>query len=314
MPRCNMGAAKLAHMIPMSRLAAAVLPIAFLVTPACAQNEQQKQEVSAAETKKLADAVQQQLAAEHIAVDAKAQTITIGAVMNQPPDPIEYLLIHKKGKRHEAVFITGSKPSVLNAAFLLLGFAPGRNATAKEKNPPPSLEEIEKGADPMIITPPQGQQFWITVRWKDAAGKPVEYCVEDLLVDLQAEDVVKDNEWIYLGGRMAQLYKNEPEVFVADFEGNLISSCYMSPDNHLATMRHERARSDQNWWITRKCPEPGTEVEIVFWKQKPKLVVEREQRLKDEAAKKAAEGKDEAKKDEGKKDEGPGKESAAARR
>ena len=282
----------------MRRTVAVILPTLLLSFAACAQEPkppvlrdapQGGQQIGEEETRKLAQAMQKQLADEHIAVDAKAQTITIQAVMNQPPDPIEYLLIHKRGKRHEAVFITNSKPSVLNAAFLLLGFAPGKNATAKEKSPPPTLEEIEKGADPMIVTPPQGQQFWITVRWKDAAGKPVEYCVEDLLVDLQAEDVVKDNEWIYLGGRMAQLYKNEPEVFVADFEGNIISSCYMSPDNHLATMRHERARSDQNWWITKKCPEPGTEVEIVFWKQKPKIVVEREQRLKDEAAKKEAE-------------------------
>ena len=282
----------------MRRTVAVILPTLLLSFAACAQEPkppvlrdapQGGQQIGEEETRKLAQAMQKQLADEHIAVDAKAQTITIQAVMNQPPDPIEYLLIHKRGKRHEAVFITNSKPSVLNAAFLLLGFAPGKNATAKEKSPPPTLEEIEKGADPMIVTPPQGQQFWITVSWKDAAGKPVEYCVEDLLVDLQAEDVVKNNEWIYLGGRMAQLYKNEPEVFVADFEGNIISSCYMSPDNHLATMRHERARSDQNWWITKKCPEPGTEVEIVFWKQKPKIVVEREQRLKDEAAKKEAE-------------------------
>ncbi len=35
---------------------------------------------------------------------------------------------------------------------------------------------------------------------------------------------------------MAKLYKNEPEVFVADFEGNLVSVCYLTPDNHLGTM------------------------------------------------------------------------------
>jgi hypothetical protein len=250
------------------------------------------QQVSEQDTKKLAAAMQQQFAAEKIVVDAKAQTVVIPAVMNQPPDPIEYLLIHKKGKRHEAVFITGCKPSVLNAALLLLGLPPGKNASTKEKSPPPSIEEIEKGADPVIITPPEGTEMFITVRWKDADGKPVERCVEDLIVDLQGQQLLQRGAWIFLGGRMAQLYKNDPEVFVADVEGNLISVCYLAPDNHLATLRHDRARDDQNWWISKHCPEPGTEVEMVFWRQRPKLFDEREARLKEEAAKEAAEKKD----------------------
>src|SRR5262252_6442978 len=132
----------------MRRTVAVILPTLLLSFAACAQEPkppvlrdapQGGQQIGEEETRKLAQAMQKQLADEHIAVDAKAQTITIQAVMNQPPDPIEYLLIHKRGKRHEAVFITNSKPSVLNAAFLLLGFAPGKNATAKEKSPPPTL-------------------------------------------------------------------------------------------------------------------------------------------------------------------------------
>ena len=57
--------------------------------------------------------VLQQLKDEHIAIDLKAKTVTIDAVMNQPPDPIEYLLIHRRGKMHEAIFFTNSKPSVI---------------------------------------------------------------------------------------------------------------------------------------------------------------------------------------------------------
>lgn len=274
-----------------------LIPAAFLVAFACTQEPRPTkptapQQVSEQDTKKLAEAMQQQFAAEKIVVDAKAQTVTIPAVMNQPPDPIEYLLIHKKGKRHEAMFVTGCKPSVLNAALLMLGLPPGKNASSKEKSPPPSLEEIEKGVDPVIVTPPEGTEFFVTVRWKDADGKPVERCIEDLVVDLQGQQLLQGGAWIFLGGRMAQLYKNEPEVFVADVEGNLISVCYLSPDNHLATLRHERARDDQNWWISKYCPEPGTEVEFVFWKQRPKLLDERQARLKEEAAKEAAEKKD----------------------
>ncbi|MCY2956534.1 MAG: YdjY domain-containing protein [Planctomycetota bacterium] len=267
---------------------AITIPFALLCAVTCAQEPgpvpvpvppKAPQKITAQDTRQLALAMQQQFAAEGIVVDAKAQTVTIKATMNQPPDPIEYLLIHKKGKRHEALFITGSKPSVLNAALLLLGLKPGKNASVREKNPPPTLEEIERGVDPVIVTPPQGDELFLTVRWQDAAGKAVEYCIEDLLVDLQAQDVMQAGGWIFLGGRMAQLYKNEPEVFIADFEGNLISICYLSPDNHLATLRHERARDDQNWWFTKFCPDSGTEVEIVFWKQKPQILLDRDKRL-----------------------------------
>lgn len=256
--------------------------------------------------RRLAAAMKEQFAAEKIRIDGEAGTATIPAVMNEPRDPIEYVLIHRSGKMHEAMFFTFAKPSVLNAALLLLGFERGRNATYREKDPPPTLEEIQKGADPLIITPPEGMQFWMTVRFAGPDGKPVEYCVEDLLYDLTIGGPVGKVDWIYLGGRMASLYRDEPEVFVADFEGNLVSACYLSPDNHLGTMRHERARDDQNWWLTDKCPAPGTEIEFTIHRHKPPLVVERERRLHAKEGKDGDAGRTDKDKDEGKDGDGRG--------
>jgi hypothetical protein len=235
--------------------------------------------------------VRETFAAEGITFDNKAHTVVVKAVVNAPQDPIEYLLIHRKGKRHEAVLWTLSKPSVLNAALLMLGLEPGKNATFVEKEPMPTLEEIQAGADPLIVTPPSGTNLWMTVRWPGPDGKQVEHCVEDLIVDMTTGEPLAEAKWIYLGGRMASLYKGEPEEFVADFEGNLVSVCYLMPDNHLATMAHERARDDQNWWLTKLVPEPGTEVEFVFHKIEPPLHVERTKRLRAEAAKREAAAK-----------------------
>ncbi|HEB54417.1 MAG TPA: hypothetical protein ENI87_14285 [bacterium] len=215
-----------------------------------------------------------------IVIDAKARTVTVPVVVNQPADPIEYLLIHRRGKKHEAVFWTEAKPSVLNAALLMIGLQKGTNATYEEKQPPPTIEEIERGADPLIVTPPKGVPFYMTVKWRTPAGKDVECCVEDLLLDLTTQQPVGECAWVYLGGRMAQLYKGEPEVYIADFEGNLVSVCYLTPDNHLATMVHERARDDQNWWTTDLLPEPGTEMQFVFHKVEPALHKERVKKLR----------------------------------
>ena len=258
---------------------------------ACQQQPQTPKEAPQAEQKQgqeMAKELLAQFAAEKIDIDLAKGTVTVAAFMNEPPDPIEYLLIHRHGKRHEAMFVTKSKPSILNAALLLLGLQPGKNATYKDREPAPTPEEMEKGVDPLIVTPPEGTQLWMTVRWTEESGVEREYCVEDLLADLSAGEAVRDASFIYLGGRMASIYKNEPEVFVADMEGNLVSVCYLTPDNHLATMRHARARDDQNWWLTDKVPKPGTEVKFTFHRQEPPMHKEREARLREEAAKKPA--------------------------
>ena len=248
-----------------------------------------EQATAAQDGKRLVEEMLAKFKAEKIEVDLEHKTVTIPVVVNrQLQDPVEYLLIHRRGKRHEAIFYTESQPSVLNGALLMIGFEQGKNASVKDIEPPPTIEQIEQGAETVIITPPAGKPFWMTVKWQDAAGKTVEYCAEDMVLDLTTQEAVTDCSWVYLGARIAQIYKNEPEVYVADFEGNLISICYLLPDNHLGTMVHKDARDDQNWWLTDKVPPPGTELQFVFHASKPELVEERERRL---AAEKEAAGK-----------------------
>jgi hypothetical protein len=53
-------------------------------------------------------------------------------------------------------------------------------------------------------------------------------------------------------------------------------------------MKHDRARNDENWWLTDKVPAAGKEVKFSFHRTKPALLIEREKRLAEED-KKAAE-------------------------
>lgn len=276
---------------------ASLLSVLILASSVVCQGDQQ--EPKKPDPQAMLKEVMASFKKQGIKLDPKAHTVTIPAIVNQPQDPVEYLLIHRRGKKHESVFLTETKPSILNAALLMIGLEQGKNATFVEKKPAPTLEEVQNGADPLIVTPPKGKRFYITARWTTPEKQVVEYCVEDLMFELSTQEPMGRCEWIYLGGRMAQLYKNDPEVYIADLEGNLISVCYLSPDNHLGTMSHERARDDQNWWTTTKVPEPGTAVEFIFHANEPALYVEREQRLlaaekkaKVEAAKKKAGGDD----------------------
>ncbi len=274
------------------------------------QQDPKPVETKPADAESVVQQVLQQFKKEGIELDAKAETVTIKAVVNEPQDPLEYLLIHRKGKKHEAMFYTKSKPSVLNAALLMLGMQPGQNAKAEEIKPAPSIEEIEKGAETVKVTPPKGMTLWMTAKWTTPEGKAVEYCIEDLLLDLSTQKPVVDCTWVFLGGRMAKFYKDEPEVFAADMEGNLVSTCYMYPENQLLTIAHKAGNDQHNWWLTDRVPPPETEVEFVFHKKEPKIHIEREKRVQKEAAeeakKKAAEPteKKDEKKDGGEPDQG----------
>ena len=267
-----------------------VLTVLLSSCGAAQEEKAERAEVAEPQAKQGLDEAKKALLAtlekEGVDADLKAQTISVAAVVNEPSDALEYLLIHSRGKGHEALFVTEVKPSLLNSAFILLGFKKGKNASYKDKVPPPTREEVEKGASWVDVFPPEGEASWMTVSWTDEEKKVHEVVVDDLLVDLHEQMPIRDNAWIYLGGNMAPLYRNEPPVFVADFEGNLVSICYMSPPNHLLTLRHERARDDQNWWKSELCPPPETKVRFTFHRRMPAVAKERAARI--EKSKKAA--------------------------
>ncbi|MHC4813608.1 MAG: YdjY domain-containing protein, partial [Planctomycetota bacterium] len=240
-----------------------------------------KQDARKQDAAKLAKAALESLKKNKIEIDFKKQTITVPVVVNAPTDSIEYLLIHRNGKAHEAVLITYAKPSVLNSAFLFLGLKEGRNFDLKDKDPMPSEAELRKGVSPYVEVLPVGRELFMTVSMQLEDGKEKVMAVEDLVFDLHTQRPVTNNKWIYLGSRMVQFYRGEPEVFAADMEGNLVSTCYMRPKNHLLTMVHERARDDQNWWLSAACPQPGTKMKLTFHLRKPKVIAAREKRVKD---------------------------------
>ncbi len=217
---------------------------------------------------------------EGIGFHRESMTVTIPVIVNRLGDPLEYALIHRKGKTHEALLLTEVKPSVLNGALLALGLIPGENATYKEKDPLPTREEVEAGADWVEVFPPKGKPLFMTVSWTDEEKKQHDMPIEDLILDMTTGEALDAMEWIFLGGRMSPIYRGEPPVFVADYEGNLVSICYLEPSNHLVTMKHERARDDMIWWRTDSCPAPGRELVLTFHRNKPKVVEEREKRLK----------------------------------
>lgn len=212
-----------------------------------------------------------------VELDAKLGTVTIECEMGRPVDALEYVLIHRKGKSHEALVVTDVIPSLLNAGLIALGFENGKNAWVEEIEPAPTLEEVQAGAEWMIVHPPEGESIYMTVSWEYDGQKHVDVPIGSLLLDLTTGEPLADHEWIFLGGNMAPLLRGDDPVFMADYQGNLVSSCYMFPHNHLVTVVHERGNSDQNWWLVRElCPPAGTPMKMTFHRHKPASVEARE--------------------------------------
>src|SRR5687768_8575896 len=69
--------------------------------------------------------LQQAFAKAGLTVDLAAKTVSLQAKMGRPADLLEYVLITRMGKAHEALLIADVEPSVLNAALLALGLTPG---------------------------------------------------------------------------------------------------------------------------------------------------------------------------------------------
>ena len=100
-----------------------LLPVLILAYSVVCQGDQQ--EPKKPDPQAVLKEVMASFKKQGIKLDPKAHTVTIPAVVNQAQDPIEYLLIHRRGKKHEAMFLTETKPSILNAALLMIELLAG---------------------------------------------------------------------------------------------------------------------------------------------------------------------------------------------
>ncbi|MFQ5504830.1 MAG: YdjY domain-containing protein [Planctomycetota bacterium] len=238
---------------------------AALTLAACHAIAQQPASRPAQDAMSQKAALEKLLAKGGIRVDWKKRAIYAKGRITVTRDFIEYIAIGPRGKKHEAMLTLDGLGSTLNAALLALGLKPGKNVDYKPVVPPPTEKEAMDGAPTTILIEPEGPEVHLAVSWTDDKGKEKRYAIEDLLYDLRADAPARDVKWIYIGGQKRAIYRGEPPVFVADYDQNYISNYYVKPDNHLITIKHARARDDENWWpVTDRLPERGTPCELIL--------------------------------------------------
>jgi hypothetical protein len=172
---------------------------------------------------------------------------------------LEYLLVGPSGAMHESLYLTEVRPSLLNAALLLLGVEPGHNAHWEER-----AGVDARGRPNRAIYPPQGDGFFLYVAWREA-GETYFFRVEDVVRNLESGRSLRRHRWVYLGSRFATLKKGGPDTFVADVDGNLINLSYFFEGNTLLTAVPDECIEQTIWaaneWL---LPDRGQPVRLFF--------------------------------------------------
>jgi hypothetical protein len=176
---------------------------------------------------------------------------------------LEYLLVLQNGAGHESLLLTEVDPALLNAALLALGLEPGRNASWRKVEPPPTDEERRAGAPVYDVTPPEGQPLFLHVGWRDG-DEVFWFRLEDLVRNLATGRALARHPFVFLGSRFVELETGK-EIFAAAHYGNLVNVSFFAEGYTLATAARPECLEQTIWvangWL---LPERGEPVELVF--------------------------------------------------
>lgn len=201
------------------------------------------------------------LAQEGMRLDLERGVLALPAKVLIKNELLEYLLVANNGQAHESLFLTSVRPSLVNAALLLTGVEPGRNAHFEPDGTGPD------GRPRRRVYPPSGDGFYLHAAWREGEETFL-YRVEDLVRNLASGRALRRQRWVYLGSRFAPPLPGKPEAFLADIEGNLVNLSFFFQGNTLLTASAEECESQSIWaaneWL---LPPSGEPVRLFFARQ-----------------------------------------------
>ena len=223
------------------------------------------------------EALRATLAAEGVGLDLEHGLVSIPVDVVVRNDLLEYLLVGPRGAMHESLFATPVRPSLLNAALLSLGVEPGRNARWEEVPRSPDQTPGGEGDDDdpdgrarpdVRLVLPEGGGFWLYAAWRE--GDEVYFFrIDDLISNLDSGRSMQRHRWVFLGSKFKRPRENEPEVFVADLEQNLICLSFFYQGNTLLTASLPECQIQTIWvanpWLV---PPRDSRVELIFARDK----------------------------------------------
>lgn len=232
------------------------LAVAWTVTLALAQAEPPAPPKPAAAETNPAPAATDQLdkflAEKGVRIDRKTSQIHVSGTVNMQRGLVEVFACTPEGKTHESVLAIHCVPSALNAAFLALGYKPGK--------------PVQYGTERYQL--PTGEPVWITVEWKTPSGETKRVRAEDLVYDRSTESAMPTMAWVYVGSQMQPGPDPKKPTFAADAIKSLVT-VYHDPTSIIENPL-DSGQDDTLYFSNEKVlPAPKTPVTVVFWKSEP---------------------------------------------
>ena len=117
-----------------------------------------------------------------IEFDSRSREIRFPAWVNMAKGMIEFPVVHRNGRVHEAIFATDALPLHLETVLRLLRYKPSKEVFPQYpgidlKNPPPQ----DQWPTPVYATPDPAAHVQVLARWTQGAGKPMEVDVREML-------------------------------------------------------------------------------------------------------------------------------------
>lgn len=160
-----------------------------------------------------------------VTLDSRTREITFPGWVNMNQGLIEFPIVHRNGRVHEAIFATDALPVHIETALRLLRYEPsqeifGTFPDVDQENPPPWNE----WPDPVYPDPNPNSHVQALARWKNAAGQVIETDIREMNVrwsddmlnpsDVPPEPIrltSKASHWVFNGNR-ARLYDHVPDL------------------------------------------------------------------------------------------------------
>ncbi len=176
---------------------------------------------------------------------------------------IEWLIVCRGGKTHEALAVVDCRPSLLNAAFIALGYKPGVGARAipVAKDNPPGGTPI---SNDLVYYVPQGQRVHVYFEWRDGE-KAVRRRPEESVLNSETGKPLESVGWVYLGSRFARLDSRQGDVFVADVTRDVVAIWHSFEGDAVLDNPGQDGMDDHiHFPITDKLPPKGTAIKVIF--------------------------------------------------
>lgn len=188
-----------------------------------------------------------------VVLDRISREIRLPAKVNMADGLLEFLLVQKNGKVHEAMLITDASPTHFNLAFMLLRY-------------PPSIELFSQlnetghmtGVYPDVpLGVKAGARILIEVEWKDGEAKTHRNPINEWIRHSKKDEAMSPGPWLYTGS------SSHEGKYIPELTGDI--AAIFTAGEAMINYPGNDAESDLVWYADpTRVPAKDTEVTLII--------------------------------------------------